>query len=258
MIGNYMDKEDRINEIKRIIVQCRKVNVDLLSKSLAVSAPTIRNDLSRLEAEGFLARHHGGAEINDFFDIESDFADHCGFSKQQKCMIADTAAKMIETGDFVFLGAGYTCYQIAKRIKNKQVCIVTNNLYAVLELYRNDQIHLIVTGGKVCSDNGSVYMSGEFSMDVLDQVSLTKSFISPVGVSMQKGYCVLDEEQQNIYQKIIRATDELFILVNSDKFDKTSMISFLPINASVKVITNHNVPLMYKQYFNKKKMAVFC
>ena len=54
---------DRAAAILREVQSAGEVTVEDLSERLGVSAPTIRRDLSSLEAEGLLRRTHGGATV---------------------------------------------------------------------------------------------------------------------------------------------------------------------------------------------------
>ena len=56
-------KYDRVQRIKQILVQEKKVVTAELSESFGVSIETIRRDLDLLESEGMIRKTYGGAEL---------------------------------------------------------------------------------------------------------------------------------------------------------------------------------------------------
>ena len=56
-----MAAKDRIQAIKQMVANDKKVAVSNLSSIFQVTEETIRRDLSELERKGILTRSHGGA-----------------------------------------------------------------------------------------------------------------------------------------------------------------------------------------------------
>ncbi len=59
-----MAAKDRIQAIKQMVANDKKVVVSHLSSIFQVTEETIRRDLEKLEDEGFLTRTYGGAVLN--------------------------------------------------------------------------------------------------------------------------------------------------------------------------------------------------
>ncbi|EBP2921123.1 DeoR family transcriptional regulator, partial [Salmonella enterica] len=59
-----MAAKDRIQAIKKMVANDKKVTVSNLSSIFQVTEETIRRDLEKLEDEGFLTRTYGGAVLN--------------------------------------------------------------------------------------------------------------------------------------------------------------------------------------------------
>ena len=62
-----MAAKDRIQAIKQMVANDKKVTVSNLSGIFQVTEETIRRDLEKLEDEGFLTRTFGGAVL--FFSM---------------------------------------------------------------------------------------------------------------------------------------------------------------------------------------------
>ena len=103
---------ERQTEITRLIEARGSVQVEELARELKVSAMTIRRDLLKLEETGRIERCHGGAVAKQ----EVSYEDKQIRNKWEKNRIAEKCAGLVSSGDTVFLDAGTTTYEIAKKI----------------------------------------------------------------------------------------------------------------------------------------------
>ncbi|STP19664.1 DeoR-family transcriptional regulator [Escherichia coli] len=67
-----MAAKDRIQAIKQMVANDKKVTVSNLSGIFQVTEETIRRDLEKLEDEGFLTRTYGGAVLN-YSDVDGEY-----------------------------------------------------------------------------------------------------------------------------------------------------------------------------------------
>lgn len=77
-----MAAKDRIQAIKQMVVNDKKVAVSNLSSIFQVTEETIRRDLEKLEDEGFLTRTYGGAVLNT-----TALSDNIHFYKRAKSFL---------------------------------------------------------------------------------------------------------------------------------------------------------------------------
>ena len=66
-----MLQEERINEIRRLIIENGRVLVSELCEKYQVSDVTIRKDLQMLQKEGLIKKIYGGALLNKEADYKS-------------------------------------------------------------------------------------------------------------------------------------------------------------------------------------------
>ena len=104
---------ERQSKIIEMTERKGSVQVEELASELKVSAMTIRRDLVKLQEEGKLERCHGGAVAKQ----EENYAQKQTSNKTEKEKIAGMCASFVAEGDIIFLDAGTTTYEIAKRIK---------------------------------------------------------------------------------------------------------------------------------------------
>ena len=141
-----MFADARIEKIKELLLEYKHVDVNTLSSVLSASVATVRRDLERLEEEGFLRRTHGGAIIIEKKEKIAKVAQEPYY--REKKQIGIIAASLIKNNETVYIGAGRTCQQIARNLKDKRnVKVVTNNIGVITELLHTQSVRLMVPGG---------------------------------------------------------------------------------------------------------------
>ena len=136
---------ERQIKILNMIQEDGSVQAQELATKLNVSTMTIRRDLERLQKEGLIERCHGGAVSK----TEVAYADKSVKNHGQKERIAEKCVEFIREGTTVYLDAGTTTYEIAKRIMDKEnMTVITNDLEIAL-LMKNSRAELILCGGSV-------------------------------------------------------------------------------------------------------------
>ena len=103
-----MVPEERKQQILALLERKRYVTVEELSKELFVSLPTIRRDLAALELEGALTRTHGGASYNQAGTQVAPFILREKSNYQEKQVIGNVAAGLVENGDTLFISSSST------------------------------------------------------------------------------------------------------------------------------------------------------
>ena len=109
-----MLKPERQNAIVTLVTKLDFASVKQISEQLDVSEMTIRRDLEELAEVGRLTRVHGGARSIAGLHGTVARREYTTSEKHQqhaieKEQIAQTAARLVQDGDTVFLGAGTTC-----------------------------------------------------------------------------------------------------------------------------------------------------
>ncbi|HBE78459.1 MAG TPA: DeoR/GlpR transcriptional regulator [Firmicutes bacterium] len=248
---------ERLNQIKQILYEQKHIDVTTLSELLSVSEVTIRRDLDKLEKEGFLTKSYGGAVLNqenmaDDIDIE-DIEDK--YLKDKK-FIASIACQIINNDEAVFLGAGSTCMQIAKNLKNmKRLTVVTNDIAIVSELMTHTGIKVIISGGEVFSPATTV--GGQMAEQFIKSLFINKAFISIQGVDMERGFTTYDMNEALLYKAVISISKETIIVADHSKFNKVTFSQIAQLNEVDKVISDKDVDDKYKKYFFENNIKIY-
>jgi Transcriptional regulators of sugar metabolism len=255
-----MFKAARIERIKEIITEKKQVDVSTLSSLLSVTEVTIRNDLDKLEQEGFITKTHGGAMLNVKNSKASDNKATDNINNvevnKDKEYIGQIAACMVKERESIFLGSGVTCYYVAKALsKKKNINIVTNNLHVANILASNSMINVVLSGGNLI--NNTMALGGDIVSKSLEGIFVDKAFISVTGIHMSNGFTVPNLEELNVFKTIMNMTNELIVVADYTKFDRTSFVKLGPLNIAKKVITNENIPSEYKAYFFEDGIQIY-
>ena len=128
------------------------VRVADASAELGVSEVTIRGDLSALARDGRAVRVHGGAMPVDPLVRESPVESTRDQDAAAKRAIGVAAARLISSGDCVYLDAGSTALAVAEALLARRelhdVIVVTSSLALALALEAGiPRLDVIVTGG---------------------------------------------------------------------------------------------------------------
>src|SRR5690606_16306087 len=142
-----------IEELRRL----DEVTVTGLSARFGVSDVTIRKDLQHLEDQGYLTRVRGGAVLSGRGQLELRFAARQQLGLEEKRRLAGRAAKMVRPGATVFLDGSTTVFQMTRLLRHIQgLTVITNGLYAALEMSFAPEITTIVVGGILRKQSSSL------------------------------------------------------------------------------------------------------
>ena len=221
----------------------RIVHLSDLSTAIGVSENTIRRDLQRLQDTGILKRTHGGAVITeeDHDTHSSDDVDWLARESQspaEKQRIGREAANLVHDGEAIILDAGTTTMQIARNLREKRnLTVVTNAVNIGLELARNANLTVVLTGGILRELSKSLvgplvedFISGSIHVDRL--------FLSAGGVSTDAGITNANTIEVPIKRAMIRAAREVILVVTHQKIGRRSFTQIAPLEAISTIVTD--------------------
>ena len=252
-------KVSRVEEIKDIMLKDGQASISALCKKFGVSSVTIRHDLQSLEDQGFLKRTHGGAVLSS---REKRLVNRTWFevfpSPEKKRSIAIEAEKIIKDGMWVYLSSGVTCYELAKKLVNRKLNIVTSGLNTAMLLIENsDSVNVFLPGGIVKKHDGKdLFLSGEWFLQSISNIRVDIAFMTIAGVDLEAGLTISDSNEITLVNKIKDISDKVYLFVDSDKFDYRSFMQAASMEYPDAVITNRDIPNKYVQYFKEHNIEL--
>ena len=230
------DRQARIVQL----VQQRSMSVLELSQHFGVSPMTIRRDLDVLEARGLVLRIHGGARAPGApMAVPEDVrgARNVG----EKDAIGAAAAAMVEDGQTLFIDAGTTTIELARRLReHRGLTVVTNSVRVLAALADSPGINLIGLGGSVYG--GAWSFVGPLAEAALRRFNASVAFMGITSVSLEHGLSEVNYFEAAIKTTMIQRAQRVILLADHTKFEKVSPVTVAPLSDVDAIITDGQVP----------------
>ena len=247
--------EQRKLKILELIREEGSARVRKLSKLFNVSEPTIRQDLEKLEAEGFITRIHGGAFLKSVPQLVQTMTLEHLENMDKKRLIGHKAAGFVDHGETIILDAGSTTTEMVEGLAVKQnLKILTNALNIVLRLGALPNCTVFSSGGQFKPPTLS--LSGEKAADFFTDVYASKLFLATGGISFDAGLTYPGFNDLYVKKAMIKAAKEVFLLADASKIGKVSFASLGGLELIDYFITDNSIKDEDRQRFQDMGVEV--
>lgn len=195
-----------------------------------ISISTLRRDLKYLEEEGKVVLLTGGAVKLCSADSDLPVSAKQSMHKKDKEIIALLASEIIKDGDIIYLDSGTTCTALMEHIYSRKITIITSNT-AILQYVDILVAEVIFLGGKLNDSLSSV--SGPLTDNNISIFNFDKAFIGANGVDINRGVTTPSITEANKKQRVIKQSNEVFLLCDSSKFNKVLMTKSFDIEQCI-------------------------
>ncbi len=243
----------RYEKIMEILLAKKEITVADLSETLLVTGKTIREDLAKLEEKGLLLRVHGGAVLAQ--------KDQLGILSQKEPLIKNASAKeeiaelairLIEPGDIIALDGGSTTLEIAKKLANQPLTVVTNDVYIIGELARKDEIRLVVPGGYRVRN----MLAGAESAAYIKKLNIQKAFLSATAVHPQYGFTIYTGDLIESKRALIESAQTAYAVVDHHKFGQCALLTFAQLSDVEVILTDTGISSETLELFRQAGVRV--
>lgn len=237
--------EERRNEIVSYIEEHRAVTVQELVDALDASPATIRRDLTALHDEHRILKVFGGAtslSSRDVNTVEPSVAEKANKSINEKNLIAEYAASLIQDNDFVYIDSGTTTFYLIDYIVNTNAKYVTNGIVHAKKLLERGLSTMII-GGRVKPVTEAVI--GPDCVEALSKYHFTKSFMGTNGISVSAGFTTPDIDEAVVKSEAIKHSYLSYVLADSSKFGVVSSVTFSDLHSCC-IITDEEPDKKYR------------
>ncbi|AGB42193.1 transcriptional regulator of sugar metabolism [Halobacteroides halobius DSM 5150] len=213
-----MLKEERQQEILKILNSEEKVITSDLSERLSVSKDTIRRDLKELDNKGLIKRVHSGAlkkgpPVTDFFARQN-------ISNDEKKKLAQKALRFIENGQVLLIDGGTTNLHLVNQFPlTLNTTVITNSPPISMALSNYKQVEVIMLGGNLYKQ--SMVNLGINTVDSLKTMRADLYIMGIYNINAQ-GISVPTLSECLIKRKMADVSTEILGLVTSDKLGTVS------------------------------------
>lgn len=232
--------QQRREKILDLITEDGHATVFQLSTIFKVTEVTIRQDLEKLEKEGFIVREHGGAYLKNIGLNVKNFVLQNQDHLAEKASIAEKALEYINDGDTIILDSGSTTTEIAKLITNyKNLTVITNALNIAMILGVIPEINLVVTGGEFKAPTLS--LTGQKAADFFEGLHVDKLFLATAGITLKSGLTYPSISDIVVKRAMIESANEVFLVADSSKVGKSSFASLGALSLIDSLITDSHI-----------------
>jgi DeoR family transcriptional regulator of aga operon len=236
-------REQRRSELARLVAERGFLRVIDASLRLGVSDVTIRGDLTALEAEGALVRVHGGAMLPG--DREPTLESASEKASAAKTAIGQAAARMVSSGQSIFVDAGSTSMALAtalvERRELRDLVVVTSGLTIALALEPAlPRFSVVVTGGTLRPLQHSLV--NPFAAPMLESLRLDIAFIGCNGIHPVDGVTNVNLPEAEIKTLVLRSSRRHVLVADASKLGVTEVAVIGPIGAFDTLVTAGEAP----------------
>lgn len=237
--------DQRKNEVLNMLISCESLSVHEIVQKLGVSLPTARRLCAGLADENKVVRVHGGIKRLPTHDAIYSFDSLRNEHIEEKTAIAKYASTLVQNNQVIFLEAGTTlrlfALALAERIRNQElsnVLIFTNSLINLDILYPI-QSNIQLIGGQYRDERKDFI--GYISELALKGLRFHYCFMGADAVSLGDGAMAMDMDTVRFDTQLVTHAEKTVILAHSEKFEKHSLISYIPLHKVHTIITDQGL-----------------
>jgi len=236
---------ERRNKIINILMINGYVQAAQLADQFQVSMETIRKDLLYLEESGVACKEYGGARLSPL-DVEQNL-DVRMKNATKKQQIAKAALSIMNESKVIFLDAGTTCGALAKALNAyRNLDIITNSLL-VWDVLDASVHNVLITGGRKRDKN--MALVGNWCVQAISSVHADICFLGTSGIMDRKGPTTHSYQELEAKQAVIRQSDRVYVVADSDKFQKSGFHTICDWSEIDGVITDSSLSAsLYDKY----------
>lgn len=195
--------------------------VRTLAEAFDVSEVTVRQDLEKLEADGFIVREHGGAFLKSVTQQVRAMALQHAENMDAKRAIGRAAAALVGDGETIILDSGSTTTEVAAQLPGRRdMTVITNALNIALMLGAEPGFDVHMSGGHFKAPTLS--LSGDRSADYFRGLFAQTLFLATAAVDLRAGLTYPALSDIPVKRAMIEAAERVVLVADSSKIGRRS------------------------------------
>lgn len=249
-----MGAKERQNLIRQQVETEKRVTVANLSQLHNVTEETIRRDLEKLEAEGFLTRTFGGAVLNNaIFSDNVYFRDRAAINIEEKRKIAVAFHDILKEKMSIVTDSSTTVMEAVKLLKDKELTILSVSTEIFSEL-GNTGIKIISTGGAF--NRSTLSLQGRVAKETIGHYHVDIALLSCKGLDIEHGAMDTNESESEVKKCMIRQAEEVALLVDHTKFGKMAFAHLLDLKDVDYLVTDEKPDDAWIRFCEENKVKL--
>lgn len=229
----------RIDELEQYILEHKTATIDALCEIFKISKNTLRRDLEVLVSRGSVEKVYGGViacENTSSIPNLVSFQERANRNFQSKQKIAALAASYVRERDIIYIDSGTTTMNIVDYLSHlRMVTVITNSIQVINKAMNYQNINLIALPGTLKRDTASLV--GSSCVEYLEDFNIVRAFMACTAISAEAGICNASTEEYNIKKAALKKSQKHYLLADSTKFGRTSLMTFGDLNQFDSILT---------------------
>ncbi len=215
---------------------------ELMALCEGCSSMTLWRDLNRLEQEGAIRRTRGGAISMRLIqpDVEGLYSQRAKENTAAKRLIAKAAAAFVRPGHAVFLDAGSTIMEVARRLPQEHYTVITSGANIAIELSQRRGSNVLLVGGQISANTLSC--SGSQAESFLDGLNIDAALIATSGFSLKGGFSSGNFGECQLKSKVMKKAGRSILLMDSTKIGRVLPFTFATLQEVDVLIVDTPLP----------------
>ena len=231
-------KADRGALIRQYLYATGPASVQAIAGAVGASLATVRRDLQVLETGGVILRDHGGARIAERAGVEVAFERREQLNLSAKRAIAAAAYALIMPDTTIFLDAGTTVHQLARRLRLNPIPlqVVSNCIPIAQELGAVAGVTVTLLGGRFRPENAS--MVGMLTERALEELWFDTLFLGVGAIADDGCIASLDADEAQANRRMLARTRRKVLMVDASKFGQHLTYRVAALATDMTIITD--------------------
>ena len=174
-----------------------------------------------------------------------------------KRALAKKALEFISENDVIAIDEGSTAIFLSEAIKERftKLTVITHSLDVFSILANHKEISVILCGGFYLREERA--FCGEPTLGMLRDLHAKKAFLFPGAVSLEYGICSYHNGLLQIQKQLGASSDSVFVLADSSKFEKRSLLKMDDMSPRYSYITDDGLPESLKALYRENGIQVY-
>lgn len=245
-------REDRPSQILHFLFAQGHSSVQDIADAVGASLVTVRRDLIEMETAGQITRTHGGARIADGPATELAFSIRENRQIDQKRAIAEAAYARLAPGASVFLDAGTTVLQLARRIRMAPLplLVFTNCLPVAQALIDLAPVRVTLLGGVLRAENASLV--GPMAVAALESLWFSQLFLGAGAIDEAGTITSANDAEARLNQAMLSRAGQVHVLADSSKFGQRLTYGVAQLAVPMAVISDAGLDAVWDDRLQAK------
>ncbi|MGI6056181.1 MAG: DeoR/GlpR family DNA-binding transcription regulator [Bilifractor sp.] len=246
-----MKTKERLDYIRDRIEKEGSVRVQELREECQVTEETVRRDLDRLEAEGYITRTHGGAVWRTESSVEGIyFYKRRVKNLREKKKIAQKLRSFISGRRTLVADSSTTVEEGLAELKDKADLTIVTNSAEIFHMIPEASFSIISTGG--IFNRQSLSFQGEITRQTMKWFNVDLAVISCKGICMDMGVMDSYESEADVKRSMLAQAGEVVLLVDHTKFDHVAFLKLMDFEKVDFIITDRKPSDEWVQFCKEK------